>query len=72
MRKGCLAFYVVDKNNGFQDRLPFRKEIQMIDTDPTYVQGVFTEAVNLLRNDTPPDHSPECQYGAWFESVKKF
>jgi len=70
LRKGCLAFYVVDKENGFEDRLPFKKEIQMIDTDPSYVQGVFEEAVNLLRKEMPSSHSQDCQYGRWFEEVE--
>jgi len=69
VRKGCLAFYIVDKENGFNDKLPFRKEIVMIDTDPTYIQGVFKEAVNLLRGDKPAKHSPDCQYGHWFEGI---
>jgi len=71
MRKGCLAFYVVDKENGFDDRLPFRKEIQMIDTDPSYVQGLFEEAVNLLRKEAPSSHSADCQYGRWIEKVEE-
>ena len=71
MRKGCLAFYVVDKENGFDDRLPFRKEIQVIDTDPSYVQGLFKEAVNLLRKEAPSSHSADCQYGRWIEKVEE-
>ena len=69
IRKGCLAFYVVDKGNGFVDRLPFKKEIIMIDTDPTYVQGLFEEAVTLLRGEAPAEHSSECQYGRWLEEI---
>ena len=72
VRKGCLAFYVVDKENGFIDRLPFKKEIVMINTDPSYVQGVFEEAVALLRKDIPPSHSPDCQYGQWFKEASNF
>lgn len=71
IRKGCLAFYVVDKENGFEDKLPFKKEIQMIDTDPTYVQGIFAEAVALLRGPMPKDHSPDCQYGRWLKGVNE-
>jgi len=72
MRKGVLAFYVVDKDNGFQDRLPFKKEIQVIDTDPSYVQKLFSEAVALLRKDAPPGHSPDCQHGHWFQKAANF
>ena len=44
-RKGYLAFYIVDKKNGFNDRLPFRKEIQEIDSDPSDIPQLFKEAV---------------------------
>jgi len=71
-KKGYLAFYVVDKENGFGDRLPFRKELYEITTDPTYVQGLFEEAVKLLRNNKPPGHRKDCQYGQWFKRVVKF
>ena len=71
VKKGCLAFYVVDKENGFNDKLPFKKEIQVIDTDPSYVQGLFEEAVALLRGLAPSSHSTDCQYGRWFKEVKE-
>jgi len=72
IRKGCLAFYVVDKENGFDDKLPFKKEIIMIDTDPSYVQGLFREAVGLLRGDAPSAHHPDCQYGQWLKDASNF
>ncbi|PIR02160.1 MAG: hypothetical protein COY73_02050 [Candidatus Nealsonbacteria bacterium CG_4_10_14_0_8_um_filter_37_14] len=68
-RKGYLAFYVVDKANGFIDRLPFKKEIQVIDTDPSYIQGLFEEAVNFLRKEAPISHSADCQYGQWLREM---
>lgn len=69
-RKGCLAFYVVDKGNGFQDRLPFKKEIHMIDTDPTHVPALFGEAVTLLKQEKPPQaHRTDCQFGQWLRDV---
>ncbi|PIS17490.1 MAG: hypothetical protein COT59_00340 [Candidatus Nealsonbacteria bacterium CG09_land_8_20_14_0_10_42_14] len=68
-RKGCLAFYVVDKGNGFQDRLPFKKEIIMVDANPDYVQKLFAEAVNFLRRDPPASHSPDCKFGQWIREV---
>lgn len=72
IRKGCLAFYIVDKENGFNDKLPFKKEIHIIDTDPTYVPKIFKEAVEYLRRDDPGQHRPECQYGAWYRGIKNF
>jgi len=72
MRKGFLAFYVVDKNNGFEDKLPFRKELHIIDTDTSYVPEVFAEAVSLLRQNTPPVHNQDCEHGKWLSSAKGF
>lgn len=72
VRKGCLAFYVVDKENGFADRLPFKKEIHTIDTDPSYVQGIFKEAVELLRKDTPPPHNQDCKFGQWLKDALNY
>jgi len=66
-RKGILAFYVVDKENSFEDKLPFRKEIHIIDTDPSYIQKVFKEAVEFLQKAAPKEHSPECMFGKWLE-----
>jgi len=71
-RKGCLAFYVVDKENGFEDKLPFRKEIQIIDTDPDYVPGIFSEAVELLRQEKAPKHSDDCKFGHWMKNASKY
>lgn len=72
VRKGCLAFYVVDKENGFVDRLPFKKEIHMIDTDPSYVPGIFKDAVGFLRKDAPPPHSSDCKFGQWLKDALNY
>lgn len=71
-KKGYLAFYIVDRENGFVDRLPFRKELHEITTDSSYVQGLFEEAVALLRRDTPPVHRQDCQFGQWFKKASGF
>jgi len=71
-RKGYLAFYIVDKKNGFGDRLPFRKELHEIETDPSYVHGLFKEAVAVLRRTTPPPHSKDCKFGWWFKESSNF
>lgn len=71
-KKGYLAFYIVDKKNGFGDRLPFRKELHEITTDTSYVQKLFEEAVALIGKDAPPTHRQECQFGQWLGRVAKF
>ena len=71
-RKGYLAFYIVDKRNGFLDRLPFKKELHEIDTNPSDVPELFGEAVAILRRVTPPPHSQDCKFGEWLKGAVKF
>ena len=69
--KGYLAFYIVDKKNGFEDRLPFRKELQVIDANPSHVKKLFSEAVNFIRGEAPLEHSAKCQYGQWLKRIEE-
>jgi len=71
-KKGYLAFYIVNKEDGFKDRLPFRKELHEIETNPAYVIGLFKDAVSLLRKNSPPPHSPDCELGRWFDQASSF
>lgn len=71
-RKGYLAFYIVDKENGFIDRLPFRKELHTIDTNPDDVYDLFKEAVSVLRMAAPPSHNPDCKFSQWFKGASEF
>jgi len=71
-RKGYLAFYVVDKKKGFEDRLPFKKELHEIDTNPDDVYSIFKEAVTVLRKDAPPPHSQDCKFNGWFRGAVKY
>mgnify|MGYP001583579291 CR=1 FL=1 len=71
-RKGYLAFYIVDKDKGFIDRLPFRKEMHEIETNPSDVYDIFKDAVSVLKNDIPPAHSEDCLFGKWFAGAKGF
>jgi len=70
--KGYLAFYIVDKENGFEDKLPFRKEIHEIDTNSEDVPQLFKDAVSVLRRVSPPPHSPDCQFGQWLKETSGF
>jgi len=70
--KGYLAFYVVDKNKGFIDRLPFRKEIMEIETNPSDIYDIFKDAVAVLNKSAPPKHSSDCQFGKWLRGAKSF
>ena len=71
-KKGYLAFYVIDKNKGFIDRLPFRKEILEIETNPGDVYEIFKDAVECLKKSAPEPHSHDCQFAKWFKGAKKF
>lgn len=71
-RKGYLAFYIVDKKNGFIDRLPFRKELHEIETNPEGIVDIFKDAVAVLRSEKSPDHSQDCQFGNWLKLAGKF
>jgi len=68
-KKGYLAFYIVNKENGFGDRLPFKKELHEIETNPSDIPQLFREAVELLRKDEPLTHSPDCDFGRWLREV---
>ena len=71
-RKGYLAFYIVDKSRGFIDRLPFRKEVVEIETNPSDIYEIFKDAVGCLRASTPPPHSSDCQFGKWLKGARSF
>lgn len=68
-RKGYLAFYIVDKQNGFVDRLPFKKELHEIETNPQDVPEIFSDAVSVLRQNNLPSHSADCKFGYWISQV---
>jgi hypothetical protein len=72
VRKGYLAFYIVDKSRGFIDRLPFRKELVEIDTNPSDIYEIFKDAVAILREAVPPPHSSDCPFGKWLNGIKTF
>lgn len=70
--KGYLAFYVVDKSRGFIDRLPFRKEVIEIETNPAGIYEIFKDAVEVLRKDSPPKHSRDCHFKKWLDGAKLY
>lgn len=71
-RKGYLAFYIVDKGNGFADRLPFKKELHEVETNPDDIPQLFKEAVSVLRRVSPPPHSKDCRFGEWQKRASDF
>jgi CRISPR/Cas system-associated exonuclease Cas4 (RecB family) len=71
-RKGYLAFYIVEKSKGFNGHLPFRKELQEVETNPDDIPQLFKEAVAVLKRVVPPPHSKDCKFGNWLNQVSKF
>lgn len=71
-RKGYLAFYIVDKDKGFIDRLPFRKEIHEIETSPSDIYDIFKDAVAVLKKDAPPPHSQDCPFLKWIRGQSPY
>lgn len=71
-RKGYLAFYIVDKSRGFIDRLPFRKEVMEMETNPSDIYEIFKDAVSVLKLSSPPPHSQDCQFKKWLEGAKLY
>jgi hypothetical protein len=68
-KKGYLAFYIVDKDKGFIDRLPFRKEIYEIETNPEDIYEIFKDAVTALKQLAPPPHNQDCQFEKWLKGA---
>jgi len=71
-KKDTSLFYIVNKEDGFINRLPFRTELHIIKTDSSYVPNLFKKAVELLKSNVPPPHSGTCQHGKWFRGASGF
>lgn len=71
-RKGYLAFYIVNKGDGFVDRLPFKKELHEIETDPSDIPKLFKDAVGTLRKNAPPPASQDCKFCQWLRRAADF
>ncbi len=71
-RKGYLAFYIVDKDKGFIDRLPFRKEMHEIEVNPLDVYEIFKDAVILLKSGNIPHHNQDCLFGKWLKESSMY
>jgi len=70
-KKGYLAFYIVNRKDGFKNRLPFRKELHEIETNPQDVPQLFRNALSVLKRESPPPHSADCRFGQWINSIEK-
>lgn len=71
-KTGYFVFYVVNKNKGFIDRIPFKKEILQVKTNSVGIYDIFKDAVKILRDGNMPKHSPDCTFALWADKVKNF
>jgi len=60
--KAYFAFYKVDRDGGFSNKLTFLPELKEVEIDISWVEGVFKKAVKSLLSDTPPLPSENCEY----------
>ena len=70
--KAYFAFFIADRLNGFEDRLPFKAEIHEVKVNISGIKELFEEAVQVAREDTPPEHSINCEFHAWHHRIKEF
>lgn len=71
-KKAYLAFYTIDKKASFERGVLFRKELHIIDTDFSYVQKLFEEAVLFLEGGAPLVHTFDCRFGKWLKEASDF
>ncbi len=70
--RAFFVFYQVDKENGFEGRLPFKGIVKEVKTNTDYVAGLFDQAVHLAKSDTPPPSHSECEYCIWASHHRNF
>jgi len=64
-RNAYFVFYQVERDKGFDGRLPFRGLVKEVKTEPDYVADLFDEAVHVARNNTPPSSHSACEHCLW-------
>lgn len=67
--KAFFAFFVAVKDEGFRDRLPFRRTLVAVTPHPERVLGLFKQAVELVLSDQMPGRGAECRLCRWFRDA---
>lgn len=70
--KGYFVFYKVEKDRGFEGRLPFTGSVVEVDTDLSGIESLVQQAVRALRSEGPPRPAPECAYCLWREKTQQY
>lgn len=70
--RAYFVFYIVEKSSGgFKNTLPFREELRIIDINPNWVQNTFVNAVQVARQDSPPESKDDCRHCQFVEMASK-
>lgn len=64
-KKGYLVFYVPQKSTQLHKGFPFDVEVKEVPTNPEKARLDLYKAVEILKQDTPPQPSENCQYCKW-------
>jgi len=51
--KAYFAFYKVDRNGGFSNKLTFLPELKEVKIDTSWVEDVFKKAIKILWSENP-------------------
>lgn len=61
-----LAFFLAVKDAGFNGRLPFRRALLTVTTQPDRVPTLFEQAIQLAQSNRLPESGAECGFCRWF------
>ncbi|MBI4353786.1 MAG: PD-(D/E)XK nuclease family protein [Candidatus Omnitrophica bacterium] len=64
--KAFLAFFLAVKDDGFNGRLPFRRQLLEVTAQPDRVPAIFEQAIHLTKSDQTPSPGAECDCCRWF------
>jgi CRISPR/Cas system-associated exonuclease Cas4 (RecB family) len=67
--KAFFAFFMVVKDEGFGDRLPFRRTLVAVTPQPERVLELFRQAVALALSDEMPKPGEKCDLCRWFHEA---
>jgi len=64
-----FAFFMVVKDEGFRDRLPFRRTLVAVTPHPERVLDLFRQAVALALSSQMPEPGKGCDLCRWFSEA---
>ena len=64
--KAYLAFFIAEKDQGFNGQLPFRAQVLEVTPEPDRVHDLFKQAVALAQSQDEPEPGVECDLCRWY------